>query len=497
MVSTHRITDLISDTDAQLASGPVETVVTSLTADSRTVTPGALFAGLPGTASDGAAFVPAAIASGASAVLVGAGSTIPFELPSTVAVLRADEPRLALARIAARFYPHQPGTIVAVTGTNGKTSIAEFTRQVFATLGHRSASLGTLGVVTGDGAAYGSLTTPDPITLHRTLHRLAGEGITHLALEASSHGLDQYRLDGVRLAAGAFNNLGRDHLDYHPTLTAYLEAKLGLFRRLLQAGRPAIVNVDGPEHTAAIAAAQERGLDVQTVGASGETIRLQSAVGRGAGQDLVLVHGARSYTVHLDLIGTYQASNALVAAALVLATTNAAPADVMAALALLRGAPGRLEVVARHRGGLAVVDYAHKPEAMSAALAALRPFVTGRLICVFGCGGDRDRGKRPIMGEISARDADVTIVTDDNPRKEDPALVRAEVLAGARALPERDVREIGDRAHAIRAGVAMLGDGDVLLVAGKGHETGQIVGATTLPFSDHDEIRAAITELGA
>jgi UDP-N-acetylmuramoyl-L-alanyl-D-glutamate--2,6-diaminopimelate ligase len=496
MVEPRRLADLIPDADVSVVSGSAETPIAALTADSRTVTTGALFAGLPGVAADGAAFVPAAVTAGAAAVLVGAASVLPSDLPPSVTILRADEPRLALARIAARFYPRQPATIVAVTGTNGKTSIAEFTRQLFAALGERAASLGTLGVVTGESATYGALTTPDPITVHRTLDALAGQGVTHLALEASSHGLDQYRLDGVRLAAGAFNNLGRDHLDYHPTMAAYLEAKLGLFRRLLRPGQPAIVNLDGAEHAAAVAAASARGLTVHTVGTAGETIRLHSAVETAGGQDLVVLQGGRTFEAHLDLIGTYQASNALVAAALVLATTPSAPADVFAALRRLRGVPGRLDVVARHRGGTAVVDYAHKPEALSAALAALRPFVRGRLICVFGCGGNRDRGKRPIMGEIAAREADLTIVTDDNPRQEDPAAIRAEVLAGARSVIGRDVREVGDRAAAIRAGVALMGQGDVLLVAGKGHETGQIIGARTLPFSDHEEIRAAIAEQG-
>jgi UDP-N-acetylmuramoyl-L-alanyl-D-glutamate--2,6-diaminopimelate ligase len=461
--------------------------VTGLTADSRAVKAGWLFAALSGSRTDGRRFVADAVAKGAVAVLVGEG--VELNVPSGVAVVRAREPRLTLSLMAARFYQRQPATIVAITGTNGKTSIAEFTRQIFAACGHRAASLGTIGVVKPDGAVYGSLTTPDPVTLHRTLQELADEGVTHLALEASSHGLDQHRLDGVRITAAAFNNLGRDHLDYHPTMEAYLAAKLRLWQ-LLAPGSPAVINRDGPAAEEAIAAARARGLTVMTTGVKGDALRLVDVQRSGFRQHLRLARGNATWAVELPLIGTYQAGNALVAATLAIACNE--PADaVTEALGNLQGVKGRLEVVAEANGGIAVVDYAHKPEALEAALAALRPFATGKLICIVGCGGDRDRGKRPIMGRIAAEQADIAIITDDNPRSEDPAAIRAEMLAGAPSA-----REIGDRAEAIREGVRMLGPGDVLLVAGKGHETGQIVGDQVLAFSDHEEIMKAVAEIG-
>jgi len=482
-----RISALIGS-GATIESGPSDQDIRGMTADSRAVKPGWLFAALAGSRTHGSRFITDAVAKGAAAVLVAVGAEL--AVPERVAVVRSDDPRRTLAQMAARFYPRQPETIVAVTGTNGKTSVAEFVRQVFAACGRQSASLGTIGLVKPNGSIYGSLTTPDPVSLHETLDVLASDGITHLALEASSHGLDQRRLDGVRLRAAAFNNLGRDHLDYHPTMEAYLAAKLRLWE-LLERGAPAIVNADGPAAAEAIAAAKARGLEVMTVGRAGETLRLAKLCREGFRQLLVITHKSVPYQVNLPLIGSYQAGNALVAAALAAACGEDIRA-VLQALPNLKGVKGRLEIVAGANGGIAVVDYAHKPEALDAALAALRPFVTGKLVCIVGCGGDRDRGKRPIMGRIAAEKADVAIITDDNPRSENPAAIRAEMLAGAPGA-----REIGDRAEAIRAGVAMLGPGDVLLVAGKGHETGQIVGDKVLPFSDHEEIMAAVSELGA
>ncbi len=484
------IAKLIALTGAVQVAGPTDVEISHLTADSRKVKPGAMFAALPGSAADGTAFVAKALAAGARAVLVGA--TAEVSCAADAVVLKADDPRAALARMAANFFPNQPRTIAAITGTNGKTSVAEFTRQIFAACGRKAASLGTLGIVTGDGEAYGALTTPDPITLHETLDRLAREGITHVALEASSHGLDQRRLDGVRLAAGGFNNLGRDHLDYHTTLAAYLDAKLLLFSRLLKTGQPAIINVDGDSVSGgagkAVACAKVHDLSISTVGVTGKYLTLVSAERVGFEQNLVVRHDGRNHTVRLPLIGAYQASNALVAAAFAIACGEQ-PEHAICAIGTLKGVKGRLDIVGHHNGGIAIVDYAHKPEALEAALDALRPFASGKLICVFGCGGNRDTGKRPIMGEIATRKADVVIVTDDNPRKEMPSAIRTEVLAGANGA-----REIGDRAEAIRAGVTMLGQGDVLLVAGKGHEPGQIVGDVTLPFSDHEQIAAAINE---
>lgn len=481
------LSKLITDIGIAAAPKGAEAIeVTRITADSRQAQPSALFVALSGTKADGARFIADAVAKGAAAVVAGEEAAVPDAL--AVPVLRAKEPRLALALMAARFYGAQPETVVAVTGTSGKTSVAEFTRQLFAAAGHRSASLGTIGVVKPDGAVYGSLTTPDPVSLHETLASLAHEDITHLAFEASSHGLDQYRLDGVKISAAAFTNLGRDHLDYHPTTEAYLAAKLRLFEELLPAGAPAVVNVDAPRAEDVAAVARRRGLPLITVGEKGETLRLANLKREGFAQALSLVHDGAVYDVKLPLVGTYQVANALVAAGLALAVGED-PNVVIPALAQLAGVKGRLEIVGERNGGLAVVDYAHKPEALEAALDGVRPFVSGKLICVFGCGGDRDRGKRPIMGAISAERADVTIVTDDNPRTEEPASIRAEILVAAPGAIE-----IGDRAEAIDAAVTMMQPGDVVLVAGKGHETGQIVGNTVRPFSDHDCLRQALSK---
>jgi UDP-N-acetylmuramoyl-L-alanyl-D-glutamate--2,6-diaminopimelate ligase len=463
-----------------------EVEIAGLTADSRQVQPGWLFAAIAGSKADGARFVPEAIAKGAAAILIARGTHV--AVPQGVAVLTAAEPRRALALMAARFYPAQPGTIVAVTGTSGKTSVADFARQIFAALGHTAASLGTIGLVKPDGGVYGALTTPDPVTLHATLADLAAEGITHLAFEASSHGLDQHRLDGVRLKAAAFTNLGRDHLDYHPSMQAYLAAKLRLFTELLPPGGIAVVNADAEHGPRVIAAAQRTGRTVRTVGKAGEALRLESLTRDGFAQRLRVRHGGESYDIRLPLLGDYQASNALLAAGLAIASGESA-AHVLPALEQLKGVKGRLEIAGRVRGALVVIDYAHKPDALLAALKALRPFATGRLNVVLGCGGDRDKGKRPIMGRIAAEHAHHVIVTDDNPRSEKPAAIRAEILAGAPGA-----REIGDRAEAIRAGMRLLGHGDVLLIAGKGHETGQIVGSTVLPFSDHEAVRTALAE---
>jgi UDP-N-acetylmuramoyl-L-alanyl-D-glutamate--2,6-diaminopimelate ligase len=429
----------------------------------------------------------AAAAQAGAAVVVGEAER-PAGLPGPTAYLRVADVRLALALASAGWSGAQPATVVAVTGTSGKTSVADFTRQIFTACGRQAASLGTIGVVKASGAVYGSLTTPDPVTLHETLAALAAEGITHLAMEASSHGLDQRRLDGVRLTAAAFTNLGRDHLDYHPTVEAYLAAKLRLFDDLLPGGGTAVVNLDGDQAEVVAAAARRRGLRLITVGRKGETLRLVATEARGFDQVLTIRHSGQDHVVHLPLAGSFQAENALTAAGLAIAAGEE-PARVFAALAGLVGVKGRLERVGESRGGLVVVDYAHKPDALANALEALRPYASGRLVCVFGCGGDRDRGKRPLMGAIAADKADVVIVTDDNPRSEEPASIRAAILAAAPGA-----REIGNRAEAIETAVAELRAGDVLLIAGKGHETGQIIGDRVLPFSDHDAARAAIAK---
>jgi len=470
-----------------LAPGEVAGL-TGLAADSRAVRPGEVFFALSGSKADGATYAVAAAEAGA-ALVVGEGAR-PAGLPAQTAYARVADARQALALAAAVFFPRQPATIVAVTGTAGKSSVADFTRQIFAYLGHESASLGTLGVITGKGAHYGSLTTPDPVTLHRTLDQLAGEGISHLAVEASSHGLDQRRLDGIRLTAGAFTNLGRDHLDYHASLDEYLACKLRLFDTLLPAGAPAIVNMDGERAGAVKAACEARGLKLFTTGARGEHLRLLGRETAAFGQRLDLAFGRHAHRAHLPLIGAFQAENALVAAGFALAL-GAAPKQVMDALETLKGVPGRLERVGARGTAPVFVDYAHKPEALASVLDTLRPATAGRLIVAFGCGGDRDRGKRPIMGAIATEKADVVIVTDDNPRSEEAATIRRDILVAAPGAIE-----IGDRARAIGEAVAMLKDGDALVIAGKGHETGQIVGAVTLPFSDHEEARAALAAAG-
>ena len=470
--------------DDIIIQGRGEIEIASLTADSRAVRPGDLFFALAGSKQDGARYIADALARGAAAVCIDDASRV--TIAPDRAVVQSPDPRRALALAAASLYARQPACTVAVTGTSGKTSTAEFTRQIFASLGHSAASLGTIGIVKPGGSVYGSLTTPDPVALHASLAGLAGEGVTHLALEASSHGLDQRRLDGVRLAAGAFTNLGHDHLDYHADMDAYLRAKIRLFDSLLAPGQPAVVNADGERAGDVIEAINARGLPLFTTGALGETLRLAGLVRSGFTQHLTVAHSGRTQTVNLKVLGDYQASNALLAAGLAIAT-GARPEDAVAAISTVRGVKGRLELVGGHRGGLIVIDYAHKPEALAAALDALRAFASSRLICVFGCGGDRDRQKRPVMGRIAARKADVVIVTDDNPRSELPEAIRASILSAAAGA-----HEIADRGEAIRAGIGMLGLGDVLLIAGKGHETGQIIGEEVIPFSDHEVIEEAL-----
>ena len=413
----------------------------------------------------------------------------PVETFAGIAFILVDDVRHALARAAAAFTSAQPGTIVAITGTSGKTSIAAFCQQIWTTLGLQAASLGTIGIVAPKTSVYGSLTTPDPIALHESLALLAGEGVTHVALEASSHGIEQKRLDGVRLAAAAFTNLSRDHLDYHGTLDDYLAAKLRLFETLLPAGRPAVVNADSDVADKVIAACRRRGLDVVTVGRKGETLRLARIVPVDLAVTLELDYAGRAFTLDLPLAGEFQVSNALVAAGLCIATGSPAEA-VFAALATLEGAPGRLQLVGRRGNAPVFVDYAHKPDALEKVLTTLRPLARDKLVVVFGCGGDRDQGKRPIMGEIAARLADRVIVTDDNPRSEKPEAIRAAILAGTEGPAE--TIEVGDRATAIAEAVGALDEGDVLIIAGKGHETGQLVGDTLLPFSDLDCALAAL-----
>ena len=480
-----RLRDLFSD-DATIDPRADAVAVSGLAVDSRVVKPGDLFFAIAGSKTDGARFIDSAISSGAVAV---AGDHPP---PGACRVpfVTTPNPRRALALAAAKFFSRQPQTIAAVTGTSGKTSVAVFMRQIWQRLGHASASIGTIGLVSPKRTIHGSLTTPDPIALHRQLDEIAGEGVTHLAFEASSHGLDQYRLDGVRIAAGGFTNLSRDHMDYHPDVAHYLAAKLRLFCELIAPDGAAVISADHDCSQAVIDAARARRLRIATVGrkgnGAGEGIRLVQADIEGFAQKLDLEHRGRRHAVRLPLVGEFQIENALVAAGLAIGT-GSEPKAVFTELERLEGAKGRLERVGERNGAPIFVDYAHKPDALAKALQALRPYAKRKLVVVFGAGGDRDPGKRPLMGAIAAENADSVIVTDDNPRSENPDAIRAAILSAAKGA-----KEIGDRAEAIRTAIAGLQPGDALLIAGKGHETGQIIGDRTLPFSDHDAVAAAL-----
>jgi UDP-N-acetylmuramoyl-L-alanyl-D-glutamate--2,6-diaminopimelate ligase len=480
-----KLRDLFSD-DATINPQAEALVVTGLAVDSRAVKPGDVFFALAGSKTDGARFIDAAISSGAVAIV----GDHPPQGASRVPFVTTPNPRRALALAAAKFFPRQPATIAAVTGTSGKTSVAAFTRQIWQRLGHASASIGTIGLVSPKRTIYGSLTTPDPIALHRQLDEIATEGVTHLAFEASSHGLDQYRLDGVRISAGGFTNLSRDHMDYHPDVAHYLAAKLRLFRDLLASDGAAVISADHDSSHAVIDAARARGLRIIAVGrngdGAGEGIRLVEADIDGFAQKFNLEHRGRRHAVRLPLVGEFQIENALVSAGLAIGT-GSNPDQVFAALEHLEGAKGRLERVGERNGAPIFVDYAHKPDALAKALQALRPYAKRKLIVVFGAGGDRDAGKRPLMGAIAVENADSVIVTDDNPRSENPEAIRAAILSAAKGA-----RDIGDRTEAIRTAIAGLQRGDALLIAGKGHETGQIVGNSTLPFSDHDAVASAL-----
>ncbi|AOF88958.1 UDP-N-acetylmuramoyl-L-alanyl-D-glutamate--2,6-diaminopimelate ligase [Sinorhizobium sp. RAC02] len=480
-----KISDLTGpEIDPSNAAATID--VSGIASDSRKVKPGDLFVALSGTKADGSAFVADAVSRGAAAVVVAEGASVEAAVP----VIAVAEPRRFLALAAAHFYGRQPETMVAVTGTAGKTSVASFTRQIWAHAGHAAAMIGTTGVVAPGRNDYGSLTTPDPVSLHELLAELADAGVTHAAMEASSHGLDQSRLDGVKLAAAAFTNLGRDHMDYHPTVEHYMASKMRLFDRLLPKGAPAVIYADDEWSGVAIEAARKAGLDVRTVGRKGDYLALKRVEHFRHKQTAEVHVGDDIYEVHIPLAGDFQVANALVAAGLAM-STGVPAAVAMAALEKLIGASGRLELVGHAKNGaLAYVDYAHKPDALENVLTSVRPFTTGRVIVVFGCGGDRDKGKRPIMGEIATRLADVVIVTDDNPRSEVPEVIRSEIMIAANGATE-----IGDRAEAIRSAVGMLQSGDTLIVAGKGHEEGQTVGTVTLPFSDHAELRKALEEL--
>ena len=475
-----RLRDLFDD-DTAIDPRACDVIIHGLATDSRAVTAGDLFFALAGTKTDGARFIDQALAKGAVAI---AGDFVPS--PLGVPFVTVSNPRRALALAASKFYPRQPTSVAAVTGTSGKTSVAAFTRQIWSRLGHQAASIGTIGLVAPTRSVYGSLTTPDPIALHRQIDEIAREGVTHLALEASSHGLDQHRLDGIRIIAAGFTNLSRDHMDYHPDVAHYLGAKLRLFSDLVSRDGVAVISADHEHSKAVIDAARLRQLRILTIGRNGDGIRLVDAAIENFAQRLTLEHDGKTRSLLLPLVGEFQIENALIAAGLVIGSGGDAE-RVFAALEYLDGAPGRLECVGVRNNAPVFVDYAHKPDALQKALEALRPYATKNLVVVFGAGGDRDAGKRPLMGAIARDHADRVIVTDDNPRNEDPATIRAAIMAEATGAIE-----IADRAEAIATAIEALEDGDALVIAGKGHETGQIVGNSVLPFSDHDAARTAL-----
>ena len=458
----------------ELAGIDSDSEVTGFAIDHRKVASGSIFGAFRGAVFNGEEFIPQAIDRGAVAVVAR-----PKAVVDGVPLLGDDNPRRRFAELAAKFYAPYPGIVVAVTGTNGKTSTVEMTRQIWRMTGHRSASIGTLGVTTSDDQVKTGLTTPDIVTFLSNMAGLKRMGISHVAYEASSHGLDQHRAEGVPLAAAAFTNFSRDHLDYHPSMESYFEAKLRLFDELLPPGRPAVVWTDDPKSDSVIERARARGHELLTVGRSGETIRLVEQTPTPLGQIVNLDYGGKPYRLALPLIGAYQASNVLTAAALVLATGGEWD-RVFSAMQRVAPVRGRLERAVISRAGAPVyIDYAHTPDALEAAIAALRPHVERRLITVFGAGGDRDQGKRPDMGAVAARLSDVVIVTDDNPRGEDPARIRSAIMAAAPGASE-----VAGRREAIAEAIRIAAAGDIVLIAGKGHETGQIVGDRVLPFDD-------------
>lgn len=482
-----RLIDVLKGMEDMIAGSAIDQgmEIAGLTSDSRAVRPGFLFAALPGAKADGCDFIDAAVKNGAVCVLGPVGAK------ADVLVLEDGNPRLAFALMAANFFPRQPANVAAITGTNGKTSTATFLRQIWEQLGRKAASLGTIGL---HGAGFnepGGLTTPDPVKLHETLQRLTDAGVDHLAMEASSHGLAQFRLDGVRVRAAGFTNITRDHLDYHGNMQAYLAAKLRLFCEVVMDGGVAVINADVPEAQEVVAASRKRGLEVITYGRAGGRIRILEREARPGAQRLSLMVGSQNFTVDLPLAGKFQAENALCALGLAIGLGADAGAAV-AALTKLEGVPGRMQHVGSIRGADVYVDYAHTPDALQNVLNALRPHTKNKLHVLFGCGGDRDPGKRPEMGRIASELADHVIVTDDNPRSEDPITIRAQIMA---ATPNGE--EIADRRTAIRAAVKVLAAGDVLVLAGKGHEQGQIIGAQVLPFDDVEEAMAAIGEVEA
>ncbi len=491
-----RLSNLIAPIkDAKLQGSDID--ISGISADSRTVEQGSLFIAVSGLAADGRAFIQDAVTQGAVAVLLEESSAID-SLPQGISSITVPNARAALTSIAATFYPRQPSMIAAVTGTSGKTSTVQFTRDLWTQGGKQAASLGTLGLIASQTKCYGSLTTPDPITLHKTLDAIAAQGVTHVAMEASSHGIELNRLDHVKISLAAFTNLSRDHLDYHKTMDAYFAAKLRLFTTLLADSGTAVLNADVSEFADVKAACETRSINVMCFGRSGCHLLLKANAPEAGGQRLRFELLGKPYEITLPLIGEFQIWNSLCALTLAIASGEE-PEAMVQAMEKLAGVAGRLEKIGRApSGGVVFVDYAHKPAALENVLTALRPHVTAhgnnaKLRVVFGCGGNRDKGKRPLMGSIAERLADDVIVTDDNPRHEKAAAIRQEILAAC--VPSQQLREIGNRAEAIRAGIESLKEGDVLVIAGKGHEEGQIVGDHVLPFNDADEARKVLSGL--
>jgi UDP-N-acetylmuramoyl-L-alanyl-D-glutamate--2,6-diaminopimelate ligase len=464
------LADLVPDMDASEGTR----TVTGFAIDNRKVAQGAVFGAFEGARVNGEDYIPAAIAAGAVAVVARPGARVVGAVH-----IKSDEPRRLFAQIATRFYAPYPDTVVAVTGTNGKTSTVELTRQLWRMAGEKSASIGTLGVTTSVDQVSTGLTTPDIVTFLSNMAGLAREGISHVAYEASSHGLAQYRSEGLPVRAGAFTNLSRDHLDYHGTMEHYFEAKMRLFDDVVEEGGTAVIWADDVRSAEVVDRARARGLALITVGTQGDTLKLISRTPSLLGQTLMIEAEGATHKVELPLIGAYQAANALTSAGLVLATGGKLK-DVLGHLARLSPVRGRLERAVITKAGAPVyVDYAHTPDGLRAAIEALRPHTEGRLITVFGAGGDRDAGKRPLMGQVAAELSDDVIVTDDNPRGEDPGVIRSAILAGAPGA-----REIGGRRAAIADAIAGAGGKDIVLLAGKGHEQGQIIGDRVLPFDD-------------
>lgn len=461
--------------------------IAGLTCDSRAVRPGFLFAALPGARVDGRDYIQSAQDNGAIAVLAPVG-TLAGYTPG-IPVIEDANVRQRFARMAANFHGSQPETVAAITGTNGKTSTASFLCQIWQHLGLKAASVGTLGVHGFGFDEPGTLTTPDPVRLHETLAKLSKGGVDHLAMEASSHGLEQFRLDGVKVKAAGFTNITRDHLDYHGTMKDYFAAKLRLFSEVVMSDGSAVINADSPEGQDVAAVARKRGLNILTFGRGGQDIRVLERTAHGDGQTLSIMIGDQNFNLKMPLVGAFQAENALCALGLAIAL-GANVREAASALEHLEGVPGRLQHVGNIKGAAVFVDYAHTPDALETVLNALRPHTQSKLHVLFGCGGDRDVGKRPQMGALAARLGDRVIVTDDNPRSEDAATIRAEIMG---ACP--DALEIGDRRDAIKTAVQSLGEGDVLVLAGKGHEQGQIVGDEILPFDDVAEAQSAMREV--